>query len=54
MIDIKDRVKSAAAAAKITHYRKTVEYIKDGMNVGYPDLLPSGYQSLLPWLWLQR
>jgi succinyl-CoA:acetate CoA-transferase len=48
MIDIKDRVKSAAAAAKITTAEKAVEYIKDGMNVGVSGFTPSGYPKAVP------
>lgn len=48
MIDIKDRVQSAAAAAKITTAEAAVEFIKDGMNVGVSGFTPSGYPKAVP------
>lgn len=46
--DIKDRVESAAALAKVTTAEAAAEFIKDGMNVGVSGFTPSGYPKAVP------
>ncbi len=54
MIDIKDRVQSAAAAAKITTAEAAAAFIKDGMNVGVSGFTPSGYPKAVPLALAER
>lgn len=48
MIDIKSRVHSEAAMAKLTTAEAAAALIKDGMNIGVSGFTPSGYPKAVP------